>query len=70
MTRKDYQLIAQAICDARAKVALESGENKEVMGGASAGFYELAKILCNEFYMQNPRFDEEKFLTACEVLWN
>lgn len=70
MTRKDFELIARAICEARSKVELESGNNREVMGGANAGFYELARILSNEFYMQNPRFDEDKFLTAAEVLWN
>lgn len=70
MTRKDYELIAGAIVEARAKVALECGGQEAVIGGANAGFWELARVLCNEFQMQNPRFDEDKFLTACEVLWN
>jgi hypothetical protein len=70
MTRKDYELIAKAIRDARAKVAHESDNRKEVMDGANAGFYELAVILSNEFFMENPRFDENRFMVATEVLHN
>lgn len=70
MTRKDYNLLAQAICDARAKVAHECGNRPEVMGGANAALYELAVILSNEFFMQNPRFDDNKWMTATEVLHN
>jgi hypothetical protein len=70
MTRKDYEMIAKAIRETRDKVALESGNNADVMAGANAGLYELSRILCNELYMQNPRFNEDKFLTACETLWN
>lgn len=70
MTRKDFELIAKAITDARAKVTLEAGEDSPVLEGANAGFYELARILCNEFQMVNPRFDENRFMVASEVLHN
>lgn len=70
MTRKDYELIAQAINTARAKVTLEAGEGSTILAGANAGFYELAMILSNEFQMQNPRFDENRFIVASEVLHN
>lgn len=70
MTRKDYNLLAQAICDARAKVALESGNDSRLMDGANAALYELAVILSNEFFMQNPRFDDNKWMLATETLHN
>jgi hypothetical protein len=70
MTRKDYVLIAKAITDARAKVTLEAGEGSQVLEGANAGLYELARILSNEFQMENPRFNDNRFMVACEVLHN
>lgn len=69
LSKKHYDLIASAICEAREAVIRESGNNENVVGGANCGFYELAKILCNEFGMDNPRFDENKFMTATEVLY-
>jgi hypothetical protein len=70
MTRKDYVMIAKAITDARAKVTLEAGEGSQTLEGANAGLYELALILCNEFQMENPNFDENRFMVASEVLHN
>lgn len=69
MTRKDYQLIAKAICDARAVVARESA-SPDVIGGANAGFYELARILSARFFEENPRFDDKKWMIATETLHN
>jgi hypothetical protein len=68
LSKKHYDLIANAICEARKVVERESG-NSIIVNGANCGFYELAKILCNEFGMDNPRFDENKFMTATEVLY-
>jgi hypothetical protein len=70
MTRKDYTLIAQAICDARAKVAHESDNNPEVMRGANVALYELAVILSGRFFDDNPRFDDNRWMVATEVLHN
>jgi hypothetical protein len=70
MTKKDYELIATSIREAREVVARESGNNAEVLGGANAGFYELAKILSARFFEQNPRFDDNRWMTATEVLHN
>ena len=68
LSKKHYDLIANAICEARAVVERET-DTQSVRDGANVGFYELAKILCNEFGMDNPRFDENKFMTATEVLY-
>jgi hypothetical protein len=70
MTRKDYNLIAEAIRDARSKVALESGNRPEVMGGANAALYELAVILSGRFFDDNPRFDDNRWMVETEVLHN
>lgn len=70
MTKKDYALIATAICEARQMVIRESGNQKEVVDGANAGFYELAKILSVRFFDQNPRFDDNKWMLATETLHN
>jgi hypothetical protein len=70
MTRKDYELIAKAIVDARAKVAHESDNNKELMRGASVALYELAVILSGRFFDDNPRFDDNRWMIATETLHN
>ena len=70
MTRKDYELIARAICETRAKVAHECDNRQEVMGGANSALYELAVILSREFFDNNPRFDENRFMVATETLHN
>lgn len=70
MTKKDYELIANAICEARQAVIRESGNMKEVVDGANAGFYELAKILSVRFFDKNPRFDDNKWMLATETLHN
>lgn len=52
MTRKDYELIAQAIanvwCDSEAQMA-------------------IAESLASELEQENPRFDRSRFLSACGV---
>lgn len=69
MTRKDYQLIAKAICDAREIVTRYAG-SPDVVSGANAGFYELARILSARFFEENPRFDDNKWMIATETLHN
>lgn len=69
MTRKHYELIAEAIVKARQTVERET-DDPTVRGGANAGLYELAKILSNEFGMDNPRFDENIFMVKSETLHN
>ena len=70
MTRKDYNLLAEAIRDARAKVAHESDNNPDVMRGANVALYELAVILSGRFFDDNPRFDDNRWMVATEVLHN
>ena len=70
MTRKDYELIAQAIREARAKVAHESDNSEKIMAGANCALYELSVILSGKFFDSNPRFDDNRWMTATESLHN
>src|SRR3990167_1661587 len=66
MTKKDYELIAGAIkrCDWDIDALRATKSDKLVMRDClKAISLELAHRLANE----NPRFDREKFLTACGV---
>ena len=58
MTKKDYVKIAGAI----RPYFIESAENKS---GAYVG--KLIHDLCRVFYADNPRFDYDKFATACGI---
>lgn len=54
MTRKDYQVIAQAISDARDKYTPENVTVAHIVG-----------VLMSRLKEENPRFDHNKFLKAC-----
>lgn len=64
MTRKDYKAIAGAIAQAKAHEIQMGAEGRDL---AIIGFAlesvarEIAKVL----QADNPRFDRDKFLTAC-----
>lgn len=64
MTRKDYEAIAGAILAVRADI-----EARNLDGGTLAGKWqvteEIAVRLCAVMRDDNPRFDRDKFLTAC-----
>lgn len=55
MTKKDYKLIADAILSAK------QNTNPLEQSAISTVVHELANRLQNE----NPRFDRERFLSAC-----
>lgn len=62
MTRKDFVAIAAILNDAREDaMVLEAIGN----GGGAASTLEIATGLANYFETVNPRFDRERFLTAC-----
>lgn len=60
MTRKDYVVIAKAIAE---QVERNGGEQNDTLVSLSS----LAGTLCREFSLENPRFDRDRFLTACKV---
>lgn len=59
MTRKDYEMIAEAIEDAY-KVCDASNSD-------TFGVTEAAHALADQFQTDNPRFDRDRFLKACGV---
>ena len=59
MTRKDYQLIAQAICEARE----HDWATNEYNNGIDVAVYRLADWLTAE----NAGFNRTKFLEACKA---
>lgn len=65
MTKKDYELIAKAIAHARAEIhgTSEAGTTERVkqLQGLRRAAWALADALAEE----NPRFDVQRFLTAC-----
>lgn len=56
MTRKDYQLIANAFCD-----------SKPVTETALTQWKNDVTILARALATTNPRFDRERFLKACGI---
>lgn len=63
MTRKDYQLIAAALADVMSRTAnmQTATEQNTAQAAIRAVGFELATALANA----DPKFDRERFLTAC-----
>ena len=61
MTRKDYEIIAQAIRNTRAKADFQG------KAGDEATIQEVARSLAQLLKFDNVRFDEDRFLDACGV---
>jgi hypothetical protein len=60
MTRKDFELIAQAIAGMQDKY---TGDDWTINGA----MYPFARQLADALESSNPRFDSERFLKACGV---
>lgn len=60
MTKKDYQIIAQALSE-----ALKEAEQENDGGLESSGVKTAAFSVASYLAIDNPRFDWEKFLQAC-----
>lgn len=58
MTRKDYELIAEAISNAKTR--------GEALGINTDGIFFLQGFLGSQLRFDNPRFDQAKFDRACE----
>jgi len=61
MTRKDYVLIAEAICNTRTKADFQG------KAGDEATIQEVARSMAQLLEYDNPRFDRNRFLVACGV---
>ena len=66
MTKRDFEAIAEAISDEFNAIDPANGiTNSNYILGKAAGMGFLAERLATVFESKNPRFDREKFLTAC-----
>ena len=63
MTKKDYELIAQAIKDA--KMLVINLNAHELTDKFRAGILQTQFNLSNAFAKENPRFNKVKFDVAC-----
>jgi hypothetical protein len=61
MTRKDYELIASALRSSR----LHLPSNDERQAGAKDQWETTVEEVADDLERENPRFDRNKFLTAC-----
>lgn len=66
MTKKDYELIAGAICTVSQNTK-DQTINVEARAGYWLALEQLSRILANEFAADNPRFDRERFMRACGI---
>lgn len=63
MTKKHFEAIAQTLRD-EFEATLPSAD-PEFIRGAAYALEETAKSLADYFARENPRFDRDRFLTAC-----
>lgn len=61
MTKKDYELIAKVFADN----TFSPDSTIDFDAGYDAGRKHLAESLAYAFEDENPRFNRERFLTAC-----
>lgn len=64
MTRRDFELIARAIADTRVEQAALPRAGRI----ANRTLDRAAQRLAADFAVENPRFDRDRFLRACDVL--
>lgn len=65
MTRKDYEMLAKVMRGAVDGAAvIEKSFNPQEFARL------VAEMMAVNFKLDNPRFDRERFLTACGVLTN
>lgn len=64
MTRKDFELIARALRDARPAV---TSRNEEMTRERLSALDTAAQLVASELESTNPRFNRGRFLKACGV---
>ena len=64
MTKKDFELIAKSIFYVRKNMEFLSAEQRQGAKVISRG---IAYSLCDNLFIDNPRFNRDKFLKACGI---
>lgn len=70
MIKKDFELIARAIRDARPITkadAVDDIRGKFAISGANSALDNVAGFLAEELAARYPRFNRAKFLEACKL---
>jgi len=66
MTRKHFKAVAAILAREKNEANAETIGTREFNGGRCYAAKEIAVALCDVFKAANPRFDRERFLTACD----
>ena len=72
MTRKDYVLIAETIAQVSRDIAKDirpdlSDRGKAILSGERLATYTIAHRLAEQLRQDNPRFDRQRFIEACQL---
>ena len=67
MTRKEFELIAAALRDARPPRALRDAAHAASIVAAGKAIDDVARELATRLAATNPRFNRARFLDACGV---
>ena len=72
MTRKDYVLIADTIAGLVRDIAQEQSDNlsdrgRAILSGERLATQSIAHRLADQLRQDNPRFDRQRFIEACQL---
>jgi hypothetical protein len=72
MTRKDYILIADTIAQMSRDIANDpskdlSDRGRAILSGERLATYTIAHRLAEQLRQDNPRFDRQRFIDACQL---
>ena len=72
MTRKDYILIADIIAQVSRDIASDqspdaSDRHRAILSGERLATYTIAHRLAEQLRQDNPRFDRQRFIDACQL---
>lgn len=72
MTRKDYILLADVLAQMSRDIAKDqspdaSDRHKAITSGERLATYTIAHRLAEQLRQDNPRFDRQRFIDACQL---
>jgi hypothetical protein len=72
MTRKDYILLADVLATFSRDIAKEqsgdlSDRGKAILSGERLATYTIAHRIAEQLRQDNPRFDRQRFIEACQL---
>jgi len=67
MTRKDFEMIAEAVAEAREVLKQDQAHNGPVLADSEWAyiFNRVGESLVRQLRRSNPQFDAERFVKAC-----